>query len=109
MVKVKICGLTNLGDALKAVEYGADALGFNFYPPSPRCVSVAKAVAIIHELPTHVCKVGVFVNEARESVESVIRGCETDEGKGLTAVQFHGDEDSEYCAGWSLKVIKAFD
>lgn len=107
MVKVKICGLTNLRDALKAVEYGADALGFNFYPSSPRCMSVANTVAIVDQLPTHVCKVGVFVNEPRKTIESVIKGCKTDRSSGLTAVQFHGDEDPDYCAGWSLKVIKA--
>ena len=107
MVKVKICGLTELRDALKAVEYGADALGFNFYPPSPRCMSAIKAEAIIHELPPEVCKVGVFVNEPRKTIESVIRRCKTDRSDGLTAVQFHGDEDPDYCTGWSLKVIKA--
>lgn len=107
MVKVKICGLTNLTDALRAVEYGADALGFNFYPPSPRFISAAKVELIIRELPLAVCKVGVFVNETRETIESVIRRCKTDKSSGLTAVQFHGDEDPAYCAGWSLKVIKA--
>lgn len=107
MVKVKICGLTTLQDALKAVEYGADALGFNFYPPSPRCMSVAETESILRELPPHVCKVGVFVNEPRQKIESVIRGCQTDACDGLTAVQFHGDEDPNYCVGWPLKVIKA--
>ena len=107
MVKVKICGLTNLCDALKAVEYGADALGFNFYPPSSRCMSAVQAEAIIHELPPEVCKVGVFVNEPRKTIKSVISQCKTDRSGGLTAVQFHGDEDPDYCAGWPLKVIKA--
>jgi len=101
MVKVKICGLTNLRDALKAVEYGADALGFNFYSPSPRFMSAARTEAIVRELPPDLCKVGVFVNEVRGTIESAISGA------GLTAIQFHGDEDPASCRGWSLKVIKA--
>jgi phosphoribosylanthranilate isomerase len=106
MAKVKICGLTNLRDALQAVAYGVDALGFNFYPPSPRFISTAAAAAIIRELPPDVCKVGVFVNEPKPSIESVIRECKTGD-LGLTALQFHGDEEPAYCRNWSLKVIKA--
>lgn len=107
MIKVKICGLTNLKDALKAVECGADALGFNFYPPSPRCVAPARAAAIMRALPPEVCRVGVFVNEARKAIEAVISECRAGTGSGLTAVQFHGDEDAAYCRSWPLKVIKA--
>lgn len=107
MIKVKICGLTNLEDALKAVECGADALGFNFYAPSPRFVSPGRVAAIVRELPPEVCRVGVFVNEAREVIEAAISECGTGTGLGLTAVQFHGDEDAAYCRNWPLKVIKA--
>jgi phosphoribosylanthranilate isomerase len=86
MTWVKICGMTNLEDALVAVEAGADAVGFVFYEKSPRCVSVETAREIVERLPQGVEKIGVFVNESPERV-SVI----ADES-GLTAVQFHGDE-----------------
>jgi len=107
MVKVKICGLTNFKDALKAVEYGADALGFNFYPPSPRFVSADVVSAILRELPPNVCKVGVFVNESRASIQAVIRQCGSEDCLGLTALQLHGDESPAFCCDWPLKVIKA--
>jgi phosphoribosylanthranilate isomerase len=86
MTWVKICGMTNLEDALVAVDAGADAVGFVFYGKSPRCVSVETAREICEKLPTTMDKIGVFVNEARERVSTV-----SDEA-GLTAVQFHGDE-----------------
>ncbi len=108
MVFVKVCGITNLEDALKAVEYGADALGLNFYPPSPRCLSLEQAQTILSEIPEEVCRVAVFVNEPKEKVRKMLtqlgllKGRETSSG-----VQFHGEEDAEYCRGWDLKVIKA--
>jgi len=86
MTWVKICGMTNLEDALTAVEAGADAVGFVFYEKSPRCVSVEIARQIVEKLPEGVEKVGVFVNDSPERVSAV-----ADE-VGLTAVQFHGDE-----------------
>jgi phosphoribosylanthranilate isomerase len=86
MTWVKICGMTNLEDALIAVEAGADAVGFVFYEKSPRNVSVEAAREIVKKLPEGVEKVGVFVNESPERVSAV-----ADE-VGLTAVQFHGDE-----------------
>jgi phosphoribosylanthranilate isomerase len=86
MTWVKICGTTNLEDALVAVEAGADAVGFVFYENSPRCVSVETAREIVEKLPGRVDKVGVFVNEPPEQVSAVA------EETGLTAVQFHGDE-----------------
>jgi phosphoribosylanthranilate isomerase len=86
MTWVKICGMTNLEDALTAVEAGADAVGFVFYEKSPRKISVEAAREIVRELPERVEKVGVFVNEVPEKVSTI-----ADE-VGLTAVQFHGDE-----------------
>jgi phosphoribosylanthranilate isomerase len=83
---VKICGTTNLEDALLAVDAGADAVGFVFYEKSPRNVSVEAAREIVERLPARVDKIGVFVNEACERVSTL-----ADEA-GLTAVQFHGDE-----------------
>lgn len=108
MVNVKVCGITNIEDALKAVEYGADALGFNFFPPSPRCVSPDLAQTIVEKLPPGVCRVAVFVNEPREKVKQILNQLHLLGGHGsVSGVQFHGDENSEYCRGWDLKVIKA--
>ena len=101
-VKVKICGITSTADALAAVEAGADALGFMFYAPSPRCVSFASAAEIIGELPPLVAKVGVFVNPTEEEVRRVIAECDID------TLQFHGEESPEFCRRFGLKVIKAF-
>lgn len=103
MTLVKICGITNLADARAAVDAGADALGFNFYRPSPRYISPPEARKIIDQLPHSVLKVGVFVNEGFHSLMDITAEA------GLTAVQLHGDESPEYChelAG--TYVIKAF-
>jgi len=78
--------MTNLEDALVAVEAGADAVGFVFYEKSPRCVSVEMVRELVRKLPDHVEKVGVFVNESIENVSAIA------DNAGLTAVQFHGDE-----------------
>lgn len=86
MTWVKICGMTNLEDALVAVDAGADAVGFVFYEKSPRYVTVEKAREICEKLPEGVEKVGVFVNESPERVSQM-----TDD-VGLTAMQLHGDE-----------------
>jgi len=103
MVKVKICGITNLEDALLSVEAGADALGFNFYPLSPRYITPEDARRIIAELPPSTFCVGVFVNE--ESPGAVARLAAR---SGVGAVQLHGDESPEYCAALGeQRVIKA--
>src|SRR5215210_3922910 len=102
MTLVKICGVTNLEDALAAAEAGADMLGFNFYRRSPRYVSPGDARRIVEQLPESVTGVGVFVNEAGPEVERIAR--ET----GLGAVQLHGDETPEFCRGLrGLTTIKA--
>ena len=90
MTLIKVCGITNLTDALSAVSAGADALGFNFYRPSPRYIDPAKAREIIDQLPQNVLKVGVFVNE--ESLISIA------DDAGINALQLHGDESPEYCS-----------
>jgi len=99
-VRVKVCGITNVDDALAALEAGADALGFNFYAPSPRFVGPA-AADIVVRLPEGTCTVGVFVNASRQDIERVAGRV------GLTALQFHGDEDPEFCRSWPQKIIKA--
>jgi phosphoribosylanthranilate isomerase len=86
MTWIKICGMTNLEDALLAVDAGADAVGFVFYEKSPRCVSVETAREIVRNLPERVEKVGVFVNESPDKVS------EMSQDLGLTAAQLHGDE-----------------
>lgn len=102
MVKVKICGITNVTDALLAVSYGADALGFIFYKKSPRFVAVKTAQAIISELPPCVKTVGVFVNEAADKVNRIADTCKLD------IVQLHGDESAAFCKKIKRRVIKAF-
>lgn len=109
MVKVKVCGITNLEDALKAIELGADFLGFNFYPPSPRYIAPEKARAILAGIPALVANVALFVNEPREKVREILDFGSFPEGRqAFCALQFHGEEDAEFCRGWALKVIKAF-
>jgi phosphoribosylanthranilate isomerase len=99
--RIKICGITSQGDALAAVDAGADMLGFNFYPPSPRHIDVVVAAGIIRNLPSTVQAVGVFVDARRDDVLEAVRQA------GLSMVQFHGQETPEYCRGWDLAVIKA--
>jgi len=102
MVKIKICGITNLEDALLAVDAGADALGFVFFKESPRHIFPEQAAAIIRQLPPFVQTVGLFVNEALETVNGIADQC------GLDIIQLHGDESPEFCAGVRRRVIKAF-
>ncbi|MFP4026339.1 MAG: phosphoribosylanthranilate isomerase [Candidatus Brocadiia bacterium] len=91
MVKVKICGLTNVRDARYAVRRGADALGFNFVPSSSRFVEPSRAQAIICELPPLVSKVGIFVDEDPERMKEIAESC------GLDYLQLHGRESPRVC------------
>lgn len=104
MVRVKVCGITNLEDALVAVAAGADALGFNFWPHSPRYLEPRQAADIIAHLPPFVTPVGVFVNEERLRLGRIVRRT------GVGAVQLHGDETPEAVAALAadgLPVLKA--
>jgi phosphoribosylanthranilate isomerase len=101
MTKVKICGITTIEDALAAIEYGADALGFVF-AESPRTVNPEGARSIIEKLPPFVTTVGVFVNEEASVIERTVREV------GLSAVQLHGEESPLYVESLRpLHVIKA--
>ena len=102
MTKVKICGITNLKDALLAVEAGADALGFIF-APSPRRISPERAKMMIHELPPFISKVGVFMNEEIPEVKKIAEFC------GLDVIQFHGQEDVSYLQYFAPKAVKVFE
>ena len=102
MTKVKICGIKDLDDAISAVDYGADALGFVF-AKSIRKISKEKARAIIRKLPPFVTTVGLFVNETAECIETAYRYC------GLDAVQLHGNEPPNIINNLKdIKTIKAF-
>ena len=100
MVKVKICGITNIEDAMAAVDFGADALGFIFVKKSPRYIQPKKAALIIDKLPPFIQTVGVFANETAENMEAVISTAR------LNVAQLHGDEPPEMCK-LSRRVIKA--
>lgn len=99
MTFIKICGLTNMGDALAAVSLGANALGFIF-APSPRQITPQVAMEICKEIPPFIWKVGVFVNADLREVIQIANYC------GLTACQFHGEETPAYCAQVPWPVIK---
>src|ERR1700722_16279161 len=90
MTWIKICGITNLDDALLAADAGAKALGFVFYPQSPRHISLEAARLMAAAVPPTIEKVGVFVNETADFVRDAVKQI------GLTAVQLHGEEDTEF-------------
>ncbi len=102
-VKVKICGITNWTDARRAVEAGAQFLGFNFYRPSPRYIQPAAARRIIRRLPDGIAAVGVFVNESEANMLAIARRV------GLDYLQLHGDEPPEQVGRLKreIPVIKA--
>jgi phosphoribosylanthranilate isomerase len=104
MVRVKICGITNWGDAKAAMDAGADALGFNFYAKSPRRISVSHAREIVRHMPKRVSAVGVFVDAPAAEVLRIARAVK------LGALQLHGDESPKTVAKLArdFTVIKAF-
>jgi phosphoribosylanthranilate isomerase len=102
MVRIKICGITNLEDAQLAAQLGAHALGFIFYAKSPRCVPPEAARDIIVQLPPFVTSVGVFVDEEAAVVRDLAARV------GLDWLQLHGQETPEYCRSLGRRVIKGF-
>ncbi|MHC4645608.1 MAG: phosphoribosylanthranilate isomerase [Planctomycetota bacterium] len=104
VVKVKICGITNLEDAAAAIEMGADLLGFNFYPKSPRYVTAQQAASMINKLPGFVDVAGVFVNATFDQIAQTMKHCP------LNWVQLHGDEGPDFCRSllsFNVKTMKA--
>ena len=102
MTRIKICGITNIDDALMSIDAGADALGFNFVPGTPRYLKDTKAAAkIINQLPPFITTVGLFVNAAPELIQSIADECHLD------MLQLHGEESPQFCQGFNRRVIKA--
>jgi phosphoribosylanthranilate isomerase len=99
--KVKICGITNVGDGLAAAEAGADLIGLMFYEQSPRYITLERAAVISRALPPFLMRTGVFVNAPADFVLRAISEC------NLTLLQFHGDETSEFCTQFGLMSMKA--
>ncbi|MGH8119865.1 MAG: phosphoribosylanthranilate isomerase [Gammaproteobacteria bacterium] len=100
-VRIKICGITRLEDALAATRLGADAIGLVFFSDSPRAVSIDAARRITGILPPFVAKVGLFVNATSAAIEKVLQAV------ALDLLQFHGDEEPEECGRYSKPYIKA--
>jgi len=99
--RIKICGITNLDDALAACESGADALGFVFYDKSPRCINAQQAQKIIQKLPPFVTAIGLFVDANSAYIQQTLTVC------NLSALQFHGNETPAQCRSYLLPYIKA--
>src|SRR5512142_2601769 len=102
MVRVKICGITTVEDALLAVEAGADAIGLVFHDKSPRSIFPAQAAAAVRALPPFVQAVGLFVNAELDFVNASADLCRLD------LVQLHGDETPDFCDKVNRRVLKAF-
>lgn len=100
--RIKICGITRVEDAACAVREGADALGLIFWPSSPRFIAPADARAIVRAVGPFVATVGVFVNPAAQEVTNAI------ESSGVSTLQFHGEEEPEFCAAFGRPFLKAF-
>ena len=99
--RIKVCGITRLEDALAASDLGVDALGFVFYPKSPRYIKPARAAAIIRQLPPFVSAVGLFVNPTQDDIAQVLQDAPLD------IIQLHGDETAEFCQAQERRVLKA--
>ena len=102
MTRIKICGITNIDDALMSIDVGADALGFNFVPDTPRYFKDIKAAAkIIEQLPPFITTVGLFVNADSALIQAIADECHLD------MLQLHGDESPQFCQRFNRRVVKA--
>ena len=99
--RVKICGFTQVGDAVTAARLGVDAVGLVFYPPSPRYIEIDQAVEIIKSLPAFVSVVALFVDEQEQCIREVL------EHVAIDLLQFHGDENADFCRAFRKPYIKA--
>jgi phosphoribosylanthranilate isomerase len=102
MVRVKICGITNIDDAICSYQYGADALGFIFYKKSKRYINKGRVREILKNIPPFIETVGVFVNEEEKVIKDIV------EYSGLDIIQLHGDESPDFCKRFKNKIIKGF-
>jgi len=100
-LRIKICGLTREEDVDAAVAAGADAIGFVFYPPSPRYVTPPRAAELAKRIPPFIDVVGLFVNESHELVRAAC------EAAPINILQFHGDEDAAYCRQFARPYLRA--
>jgi phosphoribosylanthranilate isomerase len=98
-MEIKICGITNMEDAVMAFAYGADALGFIFYEKSPRYLTPETAMRVIRNLPDDISKVGVFVNHDIHAIREIYEFC------GLDMIQLHGDESPDYCREFPQSIL----
>ncbi|MGU9956781.1 MAG: phosphoribosylanthranilate isomerase, partial [Arenicellales bacterium WSBS_2016_MAG_OTU3] len=98
--RIKICGITRVEDALAACEYGADAIGFIFYPPSSRHIEIGNAAVIAKSLPAFVHKVAVVVEPEVDYLNTILKQV------SISAVQFHGAETPEFCASFEVPFVK---
>ncbi len=101
-MRIKICGITNMEDAMAAADAGADALGFVFFEKSPRYIDPVRAGEIIDALPPFISTVGVFV----DADENFLKRAVNESGVGI--LQFHGSEPPDYCASFGMPYVKAF-
>ena len=100
-MRVKICGITSVDDALIAMKAGADAIGLVFYEPSPRCVNIEQAEAIARAVGPFVTVVALFVNASSDVIENILKRVL------IHVIQFHGDEPAEFCEQFSRPYLKA--
>ncbi|MRI58092.1 MAG: N-(5'-phosphoribosyl)anthranilate isomerase [Epsilonproteobacteria bacterium] len=98
-MRVKICGITNLQDALAAVDAGADALGFVFYEKSPRYITPKEAARIVEQLPPFVERVGLFVHESPENIDEICRQ------SGMSLAQIHFDVEEDFFQKLTIKAL----
>lgn len=99
--RIKICGITRAIDLDAALQAGVDAVGFVFYPPSPRALSLKLAADLVRRVPPFVTRVGLFVNAEPSSVREILAAVPVD------LLQFHGEEDANYCEQFNLPYLKA--